>query len=123
LSSGYYDAFYKKALEARALIKAEFDRLFEKYDIILAPVAPTVAYKIGENITDPMKMYMGDIYTVPVNLAGLPAVSLPCGVAGNGMPVGLQLLGKAYSEERLINAAKCFQKITDWHTRKPRGML
>ncbi|MCL2062308.1 MAG: Asp-tRNA(Asn)/Glu-tRNA(Gln) amidotransferase subunit GatA [Firmicutes bacterium] len=121
LSSGYYDAFYKKAMQTRALIKAEFAKLFDSYDIILAPVAPTTAYKIGQNIHDPIKMYMGDIYTVSVNLAGLPAVSLPCGFDKRAMPIGLQLIGKAFSEQKLITAAKYFQKITDWHTKKPGG--
>ncbi|MGI6213495.1 MAG: Asp-tRNA(Asn)/Glu-tRNA(Gln) amidotransferase subunit GatA [Christensenellales bacterium] len=123
LSSGYYDAFYKKAMDARYLIKAEFDRLFGEFDLILAPVAPTTAYKIGENIDDPMKMYMGDIYTVAVNLAGLPAVSLPCGTDKHGMPIGLQLIGKPYSEELLIAAARVFQQRTDWHTKRPGGIL
>ena len=121
LSSGYYDAYYKKALETRALIKAEYERLFDQFDILLSPVAPTTAYKLGENLDDPMKMYMGDIYTVSVNLAGLPAVSLPCGFDRQGLPVGLQLVGNAFSEEELINAASTYQTLTDWHTKKPGG--
>ncbi len=118
LSSGYYDAFYKKALHARSLIKNAYDSLFGRYDIILSPVAPTTAYKIGENISDPLKMYMGDIYTVSVNLAGLPAISLPCGFDRNKMPVGFQLIGAAFSENTLINAARIYQLNTEWHKNK-----
>ncbi|MCL2055557.1 MAG: Asp-tRNA(Asn)/Glu-tRNA(Gln) amidotransferase subunit GatA [Oscillospiraceae bacterium] len=111
LSSGYYDAYYKKALQTRALIKCAYDELFQKYDMLLSPVAPTTAYKIGENINDPLKMYMGDIYTVSVNLAGLPAVSLPCGRAENNMPVGFQLIGEAFSENKLIHAARGYEQL------------
>ncbi|MCL2002616.1 MAG: Asp-tRNA(Asn)/Glu-tRNA(Gln) amidotransferase subunit GatA [Oscillospiraceae bacterium] len=121
LSSGYYDAYYKKALKTRALMKAAYDGLFKRFDILLAPVAPTSAYTIGENIDDPVKMYMGDIYTVSVNLAGLPAAALPCGFDGRGLPVGLQLIGQAFSEEKLAGAARVYQRRTDWHTRKPAG--
>ena len=89
--------------------------------MILSPVAPTTAYKIGENINDPMKMYMGDIYTVSVNLAGLPGVALPCGFDGQGLPIGYQLIGDAFSEEKLVRAAKVYQDRTDHHTKKPGG--
>jgi len=123
LSSGYYDAYYKKALQTRALIKDTYSKLFESFDMILSPVAPTTAYKIGENIDDPMMMYMGDIYTVSVNLAGLPAVALPCGFDGIGLPVGFQLIGDAFSEEKLIKAARTYQKRTDFHTKAPGGLL
>ena len=109
LSSGYYDAYYKKALQTRALIKRAYNRLFEQYDMILSPVAPSAAYKHGENINEPIKMYMGDIYTVSVNLAGLPAVSLPCGFDGAGLPVGFQLVGDAFSEARLIEVARGYE--------------
>ena len=121
LSSGYYDAFYKKALQVRALIKDAYDRLFERFDMILSPVAPTTAYKLGENIDDPLKMYMGDIYTVSVNLAGLPAVSLPCGFDGQGLPVGFQLIGAAFTEEKLIQATRVYQQMTDYHLKTPGG--
>jgi aspartyl-tRNA(Asn)/glutamyl-tRNA(Gln) amidotransferase subunit A len=119
LSSGYYDAYYKKALQGRALIKDAYNKLFEKFDIILSPVAPTTAYKLGENIEDPMKMYMGDIYTVSINLAGLPAVALPCGFDKQGLPIGFQLIGNSFSEIKLIDAARVFQSRTDYHTHKP----
>jgi len=117
LSSGYYDSYYKKALQTRALIKDAYNSLFERFDMILSPVAPTSAYKLGENIGDPMKMYMGDIYTVSVNLAGLPAVSLPCGFDRQGLPIGFQLIGQAFSENKLVGAARVYQRRTDYHTR------
>ncbi|MCL2254664.1 MAG: Asp-tRNA(Asn)/Glu-tRNA(Gln) amidotransferase subunit GatA [Lachnospiraceae bacterium] len=115
LSSGYYDAYYKKALQTRALLKDAYNRLFTQFDVIISPVAPTTAYKIGENIDDPMKMYMGDIYTVSVNLAGLPAAALPCGFDGDGLPVGFQLIGDAFSEEKLIRIARIYQNRTNYH--------
>jgi aspartyl-tRNA(Asn)/glutamyl-tRNA(Gln) amidotransferase subunit A len=118
LSSGYYDAYYKKALQARALIKDAYNKLYERFDMIISPVAPTAAYKIGENIDDPMKMYMGDIYTVSINLAGLPAVALPCGFNGKGMPIGFQLIGDAFSEAKLIKAARAYQGRTSYHARE-----
>jgi aspartyl-tRNA(Asn)/glutamyl-tRNA(Gln) amidotransferase subunit A len=119
LSSGYYDAYYKKALQVRSLIKDSYRKLFKSYDMIISPVAPTTAYKLGENVGDPMKMYMGDIYTVSINLAGLPAVALPCGFDPAGMPIGFQLIGEAFSEDKLIAAARAFQGRTAYHTKKP----
>jgi aspartyl-tRNA(Asn)/glutamyl-tRNA(Gln) amidotransferase subunit A len=119
LSSGYYDAYYKKALQARALIKDAYNKLFEKFDMILSPVAPTTAYKLGTHIGDPMKMYMGDIYTVSINLAGLPAAALPCGFDHQGLPIGFQLIGNAFAEHKLIHAARVFQSRTDYHTKRP----
>lgn len=119
LSSGYYDAYYKKGLQVRGLIKNNFDEAFSKYDMILSPTAPTTAFKLGENTSDPLKMYLGDIYTVSVNLAGIPAVNVPCGFGKNGMPVGLQLIGKAFSEPLLVKAAYAFQSNTDFHLNKP----
>jgi aspartyl-tRNA(Asn)/glutamyl-tRNA(Gln) amidotransferase subunit A len=119
LSSGYYDAYYKKALQGRALIKNAYNKLFERFDMILSPVAPTTAYKLGENIDDPMKMYMGDIYTVSINLAGLPAAALPCGFDRQGLPIGFQLIGDAFSERKLIDAARVYQSRTDYHTKRP----
>jgi len=121
LSSGYYDSYYKKALQTRALIKDAYNRLFERFDIILSPVAPTTAYRLGENVDDPMKMYMGDIYTVSVNLAGLPAVSLPCGFDEQGLPVGFQLVGDAFTEKKLVKIARVYQRRTFYHTKRPGG--
>jgi aspartyl-tRNA(Asn)/glutamyl-tRNA(Gln) amidotransferase subunit A len=101
LSAGYYDAYYKKALQVRTLLKQSFDQVFAQYDAILAPVAPTTAYRIGEKTQDPLEMYMGDVYTVPVNIAGLPALSMPVGTDSQGLPIGMQLIGKAFSEPKL----------------------
>ncbi|MBQ7266657.1 MAG: Asp-tRNA(Asn)/Glu-tRNA(Gln) amidotransferase subunit GatA [Firmicutes bacterium] len=118
LSKGYYDDYYRKALKARALIKASFHETFKEYDVILSPVAPTTAYDIGKNSEDPLKMYMGDIYTVSVNLAGLPAVSIPCGFGEGNMPVGVQLIGEALSENKLISIASCYQEETNHHLKR-----
>lgn len=119
LSSGYYDAYYQKALKVKALIMQAFDNAFAKYDAILSPVAPNTAPKLGESLTDPLQMYLTDIYTVSVNLAGLPGLSLPCGFDKGGMPIGMQLLGKARSESALINIGYAYQAVTDFHTKKP----
>jgi len=122
LSSGYYDAYYKKALQVRSLIKDAYTKLFANYDMILSPVAPTTAYRIGENSGDPIKMYMGDIYTVSINLGGLPAAALPCGFDSAGLPIGFQLIGDAFSENKLIGAAQVYQSRTDYHLQKPKGI-
>lgn len=114
LSSGYFDAYYMKALRTKALIKQAFDKAFEKYDVILGPVAPTTALKLGESLSDPIKMYLGDIYTVSVNLAGLPGISLPCGTDSKGLPVGLQLLGKHFDEKTIIRAAFAFEQTREY---------
>ena len=110
LSSGYYDAYYLKALRTKALIKQEFDKAFAKYDVILGPAAPTTAPKIGESLSDPIKMYLGDIYTISVNLAGLPGISVPCGVDSKGLPIGLQLIGDCFKEKNIIRAAYAFEQ-------------
>lgn len=110
LSSGYYDAYYLKALKTKALIKQAFDRAFASYDVILGPAAPTTAPRIGESLSNPLKMYLGDIYTVSVNLAGLPAISLPCGQDKNGLPIGLQLIGDCFKEKNIIRAAYTFEQ-------------
>ena len=110
LSSGYYDAYYVKALRVKALIKKAFDDAFSKYDVILGPVAPTTALKLGESLSDPIQMYLGDIYTVSVNLAGIPGVSLPCGEDKEGLPIGLQLLGQTFDEKKIIQAAYTYEK-------------
>lgn len=113
LSSGYYDAYYLKALRTKALIKKAFDRAFQTYDIILGPASPSTAPKIGESLSDPLKMYLGDIYTISVNLAGLPGVSLPCGKDDNGLPIGLQLIGDCFQEKKIIQAAYTFEQNKD----------
>lgn len=110
LSSGYYDAYYLKALRTKALIKQAFDRAFAKYDVILGPAAPTTAPRLGESLSDPLKMYLGDIYTVSVNLAGLPGISLPCGKDKNGLPIGLQMIGDCFKEKNIIRAAYAFEQ-------------
>ena len=110
LSSGYFDAYYVKALRVKALIKQAFDKAFEKYDVVLGPVAPTTALKIGESLSDPIKMYLGDVYTVSINLTGIPAVSLPCGYDKDGLPIGLQLMGQTFNEKAVIKAAYSFEQ-------------
>lgn len=110
LSSGYYDAYYLKALKVKAMIKKAFDDAFAKYDLILGPVAPTTAPKLGESLSDPLKMYLGDIYTISVNLAGLPGISVPCGRDSGGLPVGLQLIADSFQEKKLIRAAYTYEK-------------
>ncbi|MCQ2521169.1 MAG: Asp-tRNA(Asn)/Glu-tRNA(Gln) amidotransferase subunit GatA [Lachnospiraceae bacterium] len=112
LSSGYYDAYYLKALRVKALIKQAFDKAFEKYDVILGPVAPTTAPKLGESLSDPMKMYLGDIYTIAVNLAGLPGISVPCGTDSKGMPIGLQLIADCFNENVLLQTAYTYEQMT-----------
>lgn len=119
LSTGYYDAYYKKALQVKAVIKQAFDEAFRKYDLLLTPVAPTTAPKLGESLGDPLQMYLSDIYTVSVNLAGLPAISMPCGFDRKGMPVGAQLIGAPLMEQKVLNAAHAFQQDTDYHTKRP----
>lgn len=118
LSSGYYDAYYLKAQKVRTLIKRDFDRVFESYDVIIGPTAPTTAFKIGEQVGDPLTMYLNDILTIPVNLAGVPAISVPCGLAG-GLPVGLQIIGKALDESTVLRVAHAFEQHTDHHKRRP----
>ncbi|MDO4343324.1 MAG: Asp-tRNA(Asn)/Glu-tRNA(Gln) amidotransferase subunit GatA [Eubacteriales bacterium] len=110
LSSGYYDAYYLKALRTKALIKKAFDKAFASYDVILGPAAPTTAPRIGESLSDPLKMYLGDIYTISANLAGIPGMSVPCGFDGNGLPIGLQLLGDCFKEKNIIRAAYAFEQ-------------
>ena len=112
LSSGYYDAYYKKAQQVRRLVQNEFDKAFQKYDVILTPTSPTVAFKIGEKSNNPLEMYLSDICTVSVNIAGLPGISIPCGVDSNNMPVGMQLIGKRFSESTLLNAAYTYEQAT-----------
>ena len=110
LSSGYYDAYYLKALRTKTLIKKAFDEAFAKYDLILGPVAPSTAPRLGESLADPLKMYLGDIYTIAVNLAGLPGISVPCGKDKNGLPIGLQLIGDCFAEKKLIRVAYTYER-------------
>ncbi len=114
LSSGYYDAYYLKALRTKALIKKAFDKAFEKYDVILGPAAPTTAPKLGESLSDPLKMYLGDIYTISVNLAGLPGISVPCGIDSKGLPIGLQLIGDCFKEKNIIRAAYAYEQTREF---------
>ncbi|WP_138189221.1 Asp-tRNA(Asn)/Glu-tRNA(Gln) amidotransferase subunit GatA [Paenibacillus alvei] len=118
LSSGYYDAYYLKAQKVRTLIKRDFDEAFNKFDILLGPTAPTTAFRIGEQINDPLAMYLNDILTIPVSLAGVPAISVPCGLA-DGLPVGLQLIGKAFDEATVLRAAHAFEQRTEFHKLRP----
>lgn len=119
LSSGYFDAYYKKALQAKGLIVKAFNEAFEKYDFLLGPVAPTTALKMGEGLSDPLAMYLGDIYTVMINIAGLPSLALPCGFDSNNMPIGMQLIGKPFEERTILKAGNAYQSVTDWHSKKP----
>ncbi|UQZ48685.1 Asp-tRNA(Asn)/Glu-tRNA(Gln) amidotransferase subunit GatA [Bacillus sp. PK3-037] len=118
LSSGYYDAYYKKAQKVRTLIKKDFEDVFEKYDVIVGPTTPTPAFKIGENTKDPLTMYANDILTIPVNLAGVPGISVPCGFA-DGLPLGLQIIGKHFDESTVYRVAHAFEQATDHHKAKP----
>ena len=121
LSTGYYDAYYRKALQVKAVIKKAFDECFAKYDVILAPAAPTTAPKCGESLADPLQMYLSDIYTVSVNLAGLPGLSVPCGFDKDGMPIGAQIIGPALGEIPVLNAGYAYQQATDFHKKVPGG--
>ena len=119
LSSGYYDAYYKKAQQARTLIKADFEKAFNSVDRIVTPTSPTAAFKSGEKTDDPLQMYLSDIFTISVNLAGIPAISIPCGFTSNNLPIGLQIIGKHFDEESILKAAYAYEQSTDWHKRKP----
>jgi len=116
LSAGYYDAYYLKALKVRALIKRDFDRVFEKVDVLVTPTAPTTAFKLGENTDAPLAMYMMDVCTIPANLAGVPGLSIPCGFSG-GMPIGLQIFGKHLNEETVLRVGFAFEQANDFHRR------
>ncbi|WP_138755191.1 Asp-tRNA(Asn)/Glu-tRNA(Gln) amidotransferase subunit GatA [Paenibacillus sinopodophylli] len=118
LSSGYYDAYYLKAQKVRTLIKQDFDQVFDQYDLIIGPTAPTPAFRIGEQVGDPLTMYLNDICTIPVSLAGVPAISVPCGTA-DGLPIGLQIIGKAFDESTVLRAAHAFEQHTEHHKQRP----
>ncbi|WP_046175760.1 Asp-tRNA(Asn)/Glu-tRNA(Gln) amidotransferase subunit GatA [Domibacillus indicus] len=119
LSSGYYDAYYKKAQQVRTLIKKDFEDVLESYDVIIGPTTPTPAFKIGEIIDDPLTMYANDILTIPVNLAGVPGISVPCGFAENGLPLGLQIIGRHFDEKTVYRVAHAYEQATDFHKEKP----
>jgi aspartyl-tRNA(Asn)/glutamyl-tRNA(Gln) amidotransferase subunit A len=118
LSAGYYEAYYIKAQKVRTLVARDFSRAFERVDVVAMPVAPTPAFALGERTDDPLAMYLSDIFTIPVNLAGLPGLSLPCGF-DRGLPVGLQLVGKPFDEAALLRVGWAYQQVTDWHRRRP----
>lgn len=119
LSAGYYDAYYLKALKVRRLIRNDYDAAFREVDLLIGPVTPTAAFGIGEKMDDPLSMYLGDLYTVSANLAGVGGISVPCGLTADGLPIGLQLQAPAMAEDRLLRAARMFQQATDWHQRRP----
>jgi aspartyl-tRNA(Asn)/glutamyl-tRNA(Gln) amidotransferase subunit A len=119
LSAGYYDAYYNKASRVRTLIMEDFNKAFEHCDLIVSPVTPSPAFKIGENISDPLTMYLSDIYTLSANLAGIPGMSIPCGFSAEGLPIGMQLLGNRFDEKTLLKTALSFQSATDYHLKKP----
>ena len=120
LSAGYADKYYTKALQVRRMIRADFDSAFKEVDVIAGPVTPTAAFKLGEKTSDPLSMYLSDIYTISANLAGIPGISIPCGFTQSGLPIGLQLQAAPFEEERLLRAARMFERETDWHLRQPR---
>jgi len=120
LSAGYYDAYYKKGQQARTLIKRDFDEAFKFVDVIATPTAPTAAFRIGEKSADPLQMYLSDIFTISVNLAGIPGISIPCGFTSGNLPIGLQLLGKHFDEEAILHAAFAYEQASEWHKKRPR---
>jgi aspartyl-tRNA(Asn)/glutamyl-tRNA(Gln) amidotransferase subunit A len=122
LSHGYYDAYYIQAQRVRRLIARDFAEVFKRCDVIMGPTSPTTAFRIGEKVDDPVQMYLNDIYTIPANLAGLPGLSIPCGLDGKGLPVGLQIIGNTFAEARMLGIAHQYQQATDWHTRAPSGI-
>ena len=119
LSAGYYDAYYKKAQRVRSLIIKDFESIFGEVDVLVTPVAPTPAFKIGEKIDDPLSMYLADVFTIPVSCAGVPGLSVPCGFSGGGLPIGMQIIGPQFSEDRILQVGAAYQNATDWHTKKP----
>ena len=119
LSAGYYDAFYGQAQKARTLVARDFELAFKNVDVIATPTTPTTAFRAGAHADDPLAMYLEDVFTLPANLAGLPGISVPAGFDGNGLPIGLQLLGPRFREDVLLSVAHTYQQVTDWHTHKP----
>jgi aspartyl-tRNA(Asn)/glutamyl-tRNA(Gln) amidotransferase subunit A len=119
LSAGYYDAYYRKASQVRTLMRSDFEQAFQEVDVILTPTAPTPAFRLGEKVEDPLQMYLSDIFTIPVNLAGIPAISIPCGFSRENLPIGFQVMGKHFDEGKLLRVAYAFEQHTDFHLRKP----
>ncbi len=119
LSSGYYDAYYAKAQAVRTLIQQDFDQVFQDVDLLVTPVMPTTAFQLGEKIEDPLQMYLSDLYTISASLAGIPAISLPCGLSRKGLPIGMQILGRPFEEEVILRAARAYELATDWHKKRP----
>jgi aspartyl-tRNA(Asn)/glutamyl-tRNA(Gln) amidotransferase subunit A len=119
LSAGYYDAYYLKAQKVRTLIKEDFEKAFAQVDVLVSPTAPTTAFKVGEKTADPLTMYLSDLMTIPVNLAGLPGISIPCGFDKDGMPIGLQLIGNVLREDQIFQVAYAYEQSTEWHRQKP----
>ena len=119
LSAGYYDAYYGQAQKVRTLIKRDFDRAFERVDVIACPVAPTTAFALGAKSEDPLAMYLEDVFTLPPSLAGICGLSVPCGFDQQGLPIGLQLLGPAFGEDRVLRAGHVYEQAVGWHTRRP----
>ncbi|MEO0377709.1 MAG: amidase, partial [Cyanobacteria bacterium P01_A01_bin.17] len=120
LSSGYYDAYYLKAQKVRTLIKQDFETAFESVDILVSPTSPTTSFKAGEKTADPISMYLSDLMTIPVNLAGLPGLSLPCGFDAQGLPIGLQIIGNILREDQVLQTAYAYEQATDWHHQSPK---
>jgi aspartyl-tRNA(Asn)/glutamyl-tRNA(Gln) amidotransferase subunit A len=119
LSSGYYDAYYLKAQKVRTLVRRDFESAFKEVDVLVSPVTPTPPFRIGENVNDPLTMYLGDVFTIPVNLAGVGGISVPCGFTQEGLPIGLQLIGGHFQEENILRAAYAFQEHTEFHKKHP----
>jgi len=119
LSSGYYDAYYLRAQRVRTLIRQDFESAFQRFDALITPTCPSPAFRLGEKVDDPLQMYLSDIFTIPCNLAGLPGISIPCGFTREGLPIGLQILGRPFDEERVLQVAYAYQQATDWHRRRP----
>jgi aspartyl-tRNA(Asn)/glutamyl-tRNA(Gln) amidotransferase subunit A len=119
LSAGYYDAYYRKASQVRTLIRQDFEEAFKACDLIVTPTAPTPPFRLGEKLNNPLQMYLSDIFTIPANLAGLPGISIPCGLSSRGLPIGLQIIGNLFEEEKIIHGAYCLEQNSDWHLTKP----
>jgi len=119
LSAGYYEAYYGKAQAVRTLIQRDFEAVFKEVDLLVSPVMPTTAFRLGERLEDPLQMYLSDIYTIPASLSGLPAISVPCGFSTMGLPIGLQLMGRPFEESMVLRAAYAYEQATSWRTKRP----